>query len=281
MRKLLLALIIAIVYGGFAFFGEIQSLPKFQWILVLSTITFAGYVVRALRWKLLLANQNMKISMWVAFKTYVAGLAFIITPGKLGEVAKAELMKNKFGFKRKSVVFVVVIERLFDIIGLAILGIMGAFWVAMTHIKSLLFLGVGIFLGLLALYIFRKRIKIIEEELERLGDWKLILACTILSPIAWAFEIFELVLLSHFVNFPINFMQAAFVFTTATLFGNLIMTPGGIGAIEIGLIGVLMQYGMVKSLATLVTLTIRITTFWFGFFAGILFWFLESRRSRA
>ncbi|MBR9681466.1 MAG: flippase-like domain-containing protein [Candidatus Altiarchaeota archaeon] len=278
MRKLLAILVIVVVYGAFMLVGEVNQFPNLGWLLLFSAITLVGYGFRALRWKLLMDNQKMRMSFFDAFRTYIAGLAFVITPGKMGEVAKAELMKDKFGFRRKPVVFTVIIERIFDVVGLAIIGLIGAAWVAVTYIKQLLFLIGGVFVAMFILYFFRSKIKLIESELEKLGNWKLITICTLLSLVAWGFEIFELVLISSFVNFPLNFFQAAFAFTGATLIGNAVMTPGGIGAAEVGLIGILLQYGMTKPVASLVTLTIRITTLWFGFFLGAFFWMLVSKQ---
>ncbi len=277
MRKLLAVFGVAILYGFLVFLGDVKQFPNPVWLLLLSGITLAGYFFRALRWKLLMDRQAMHLSMWDAFRTYVAGLAFVVTPGKMGEVAKAELMKSKFGFRRKPVVFTVVVERIFDIIGMAIIGLIGAVWVAINYTGRLLILAGGLPIVLLILYLFRNKIKFIESELEKLGDLKLISLCTLLSPLAWAFEVLEIVILSHFVNFPLNFFQAAFAFAGATLLGNISMTPGGIGTAEVGLAGILMQYGMNKSLASLATLTIRMTTLWFGFFIGILFWVWVGR----
>ena len=83
MRKITAILALVVVYGVFVFLGDVKQFPNPMWLVLFSLITLGGYFFRSLRWKLLMDSQDMKISMWDAFKTYIAGLAFIVTPGKI------------------------------------------------------------------------------------------------------------------------------------------------------------------------------------------------------
>ncbi|HDR53338.1 MAG TPA: flippase-like domain-containing protein [archaeon] len=281
MGKLLAILLVIVVYGALMLVGDVKQLPPLGWVAGLSLLTLGGYFFRGLRWKILLNSQGMKIGMWQAVKTYVAGLAFIVTPGKMGEVVKAELMKDKFGFRRKGVAFLVVIERIMDVLGLGLIGLVGAAGVATGYLKHMFLVVAGLAgVGIVA-YLFRRKIKWFESELEKIGDVKLIVVGLVLSVFAWGFEVCELLIVSHLMGFPLGVFQTMFIFTAALILGNLLMTPGGVGAAEAGMVGLLIGYGMDKSSASLATLTVRLTTFWFGFMLGAICWLLVSRQTPA
>jgi len=90
-----------LLYGAFILYSQGITLPKIEWLLLLFSLTMVNYTLRALRWKILLGRNGLDIGVKEALETYLAGLFFIITPGKLGEIAKAELMKEKYGLARK------------------------------------------------------------------------------------------------------------------------------------------------------------------------------------
>ncbi len=267
-----------VVYGIMILFSEKLIFPSVWLVILLCVLTFFDYILKSIRWKILLNHYGMKISFLESIKTYVAGLMFVITPGKVGSVIKAELMNKRHGFTHKKVGFVVVVERLFDIIAHIIIGGTMAFFVAQQYLKSMWLIFGIILIGLIGLYFFRNKFKFIKDELGKLKDTKLIIITTILSVISWMIEDIEIwiavLCLGEFITLP----QAAFAFSASLVLGNLSMIPGGLGATEATSTGLLLLFSISNELATSVTMLTRFTTLWFGFIIGTITWFLTYKQ---
>jgi len=270
----------ALIYGLLILFSERIAFPSIQATFLIFLLTFLGYLMRGARWKLLLKKNGMEIGYSDAVKTFIAGLAFIITPGKLGEVAKSELMKEKYGFKRKKIIFLTVVERAFDIFANLIIAFFGATAIASQFLKNFLFLLLGFILISLLIYLFRGKIKMVEEEIASLGDPKLIVSCLFISILAWGIEGIEVWILAKDFEFNLSILKSLFAFSASLIFGNLTMLPGGLGSAEAALITLLSMYGIEKGIASIITIAVRLSTFWFGFFLGSLFWFLLGMSGR-
>lgn len=266
------------VYGIMILSSEKLIFPSVGIVIFLCVLTFFDYLLKSIRWKILLNHYGMKISFLESVKTYIAGLMFVITPGKVGSVVKAELMNKRHGFTHKKVGFVVVVERIFDIIAHIIIGGTMAFFVARQYLKSIWLIFGIILLGLMGLYFFRDKFKLIKKELEKLKDLKLIMITTCLSVVSWIIENFEVWLALLYFGEFITFPQAAFAFSASLVLGNLSMMPGGLGATEATSTGLLLLFAVNKEVATSVTMLTRLTTLWFGFIIGSITWFLTYKQ---
>ncbi|MBR9680141.1 MAG: flippase-like domain-containing protein [Candidatus Altiarchaeota archaeon] len=280
MRKMLLALLVIVVYSSMFFFGEMSSIPRLDWILLLCGLTIFNYVLRALRWKILLNKNGFEIGLADSIKTYLAGLAFILTPGKMGELMKAQLMKDKFGFNRKSTAFLIVIERVFDILGHVIIGLVSSYFLASVYLNSFALITVGLLVCGAGLYLVKNRLTAFKTEIESLGSLRLLVFLSAISALAWFFEVLELVIIGNWLGFQIGLFEAGLVFSGGLLIGNIVMTPGGIGSAEAGMVGLLAVFGAGKTLATEMTLYVRLATLWFGFLLGAGLWYLMTRESK-
>jgi len=278
MENVLLFLGLAVfVYGLILLFSEKIILPSPGSLFLVLSLTLLSYAIRAERWRKLLERNGLKLSFGEALKTYIAGLAFIITPGKLGEVAKAQLMKERFGFPRKKGVFLTVVERAFDILANLLIASSLGIAVASSYLKSFLSLLLLLSIFFAILYLFRKRLRAVEEEISSLGDPLFILYTVLLSLIAWTVEGLEVLLLVWNFGKSISVIQAVFAFSASLILGNLSMLPGGLGGTEACLIAFLTLYGIEQAAAGSVTIAVRLATFWFGFALGSLLWFLLSK----
>ena len=97
----------------------------------------------------------MKIKFREAILTYISGFAFSLTPAKSGELMKAELMNKRHGFNRKTVSFVVVVERAFDMVSHIIIGGISALFVAQQYVLNLWWIFILFMLGATTLFVFR------------------------------------------------------------------------------------------------------------------------------
>jgi uncharacterized membrane protein YbhN (UPF0104 family) len=272
---LYVALLAAVSYGALALFSGGFAVPSPGLVAVLCALTLVDYTLKGVRWKLLLDHYGMRIGLWEAVKTYVAGLLFVVTPAKAGTVVKAELMKRRHGFARKPVVFVTVVERAMDITAHVVLGGVAAVFVASQYLTTLWAAGAVVALGLAVLYLFRGKLEFIREELEKLNDPALLARGIGLSLLSWGMEDLQLLLAVLWLGGQLTPMQAFFAFSASLVLGNVTFLPGGLGATEAGSVALLTLFGVGTALATTATLTVRFTTLWLGFGLGAVAWFLS------
>lgn len=268
------SLLAVVSYGALVTFSGGIAVPSPRLVVLLSLLTLADYFLKGVRWKTLLDHYGMRVDLWEAVKTYVAGLVFVVTPAKAGTVMKAELMHRRHGFDRKPVVFLTAVERAMDITSHVIFGGVAAAFVASQYLKSLWAVGGIVAAGLAGLFLFRHRLEFIREELENLNDPKLLVRGMALSLVSWGFEDIQLWLAVLWLGGDLSLMQAFFAFSASLVLGNITFLPGGLGATEAGSVGMLLLFGLVRPLATTATMTVRLTTLWLGFALGALAWFL-------
>ena len=88
------------------------------------------------RWNLLLKNSNIHVPIKDNFKIYLSGFALSIIPGKVGELIKSQLLKTKFGIPRERTAPIVLVEQLYNIIGIVGVSILGIWYFISCIITS-------------------------------------------------------------------------------------------------------------------------------------------------
>lgn len=92
-----------------------------RWVLVSVTGALLSLVVRALRWRSLLAGGEM-IGAWsLVSATFIGILANNLLPARLGEVVRAWVLARREGARVTTVLASVVVERLLDVIAVLVL----------------------------------------------------------------------------------------------------------------------------------------------------------------
>lgn len=273
---LVYALLLAFVsYGALAMFSEGVVLPGWPFVAMLSALTLVDYLLKSYRWQVLLGHYGMHISFREAVKTYVAGLMFIVTPAKAGTVVKAQLMKKRHGFSRKRTAFLAVVERAFDMVAHLVIAGMAALFVASQYAQSIGAAAVVIALGVAGLYVFRHKLSFVRQEMEELRDLRLVVRSLVLSVVSWALEAFEVWLAVLYFGGAVTVPQAFFAFSGSLILGNITLMPGGLGATEASLVGLLVLFAVSNAVAASTTMLIRFTTLWLGFLLGTAMWFLS------
>jgi uncharacterized membrane protein YbhN (UPF0104 family) len=273
-----IALLALVSYGALAMFSEGIVLPGWEIVALLSVLTVIDCVMRSYRWKLLLRHYGMDVSFGEAVKTYLAGLMFILTPAKAGTVVKAELMNKRHGFSRNRTAFLTIVERVFDVLAHVLIAGVAALFVAREYVNSLGILALLMTVGVAALYLFRHKLAFIREELEELRDAKLIATSLIISVASWGIEAFEVLLAASYFGATIGVAQAFFAFSGSLILGNITLLPGGLGATEASMVGLLTFFAVSASAAASITMLVRFTTLWVGFLLGAVFWFLTFHK---
>lgn len=133
-RKIILSLTIGLAFSGASIYVSFRNVPlaqlldyvksiNFWWIIPSTIVGLSTYLVRALRWRVIL-KPIKKIGFWHAFHPLV--IAFTINcllPGRLGELARPAILYKRDKVEFSKVLATVLVERVFDIVTLLLLFI--------------------------------------------------------------------------------------------------------------------------------------------------------------
>ena len=241
------------------------------------------------RWNLLLKNSNVHVPIKDNLKIYLSGFALSITPGKVGELIKSQLLKTKFGIPREKTAPIVLVEQLYNIIGIIGVSILGLWY---FEFGAHIILIAASFLVILLILISSKRlfekfltllsrIKFLSQYTSSFSNsydvlrkstrgWVVVYA-SILSIVFWLVEsvIAYFVLLSFGVNY-IEFLSVITTYTSSIILGVASFLPLGIGVVEGSLAGFFTLQGVDVSIALTLVIFIRIFTRWIAVSVGFV-----------
>lgn len=295
-KKLLIGMALGfVIYVAIAFIADLEELAlagsQFNWWIfpLVLALAFSNYLVRLLRWHRYLRSVAVAVTPAESATVFFAGLAMSVTPGKFGELLKAQYIKNINGTNRRVTAPVIVAERLTDLIGVLFLASFGVFTLNYGTVVFFIVLGViALAVGVIAtrpvalacirvlapLPVVGKRVdKLIEayESMSTLMRPANLLPATLLAIIAWACEAtgFYLVI-NAFPGQNVGFETASFIYAFAILVGAVSMLPGGLGATEGTMAGLLLFVHVTGARAVAATLITRLATLWFAVAIGLL-----------
>ncbi|AWV90444.1 lysylphosphatidylglycerol synthase transmembrane domain-containing protein [Bradymonas sediminis] len=292
----------ALVYAAIALFtdakGLLASLASFPVSVVLAALGLSvlNYALRFAKWQLYLKKLNFAVPLGASLNIFIAGMAMSVTPGKIGEVLKSMLLKERYDLPVARSAPIVFAERITDLLGLFVIAGVG---IATFDFGRVAFGAALVLVGLLIVVLNRPSIvhKLLNlwEKLPLVGhlrgpleqsyeaarellSWRLLSGTTVLSVLGWSMEAFAFYLILHALGAEHATLQSAsFIFAMTTILGAISFLPGGLGVAEASMIGVLMLMGIFgdESSATAATYLIRFTTLWFGVLLGLgaLGWF--------
>lgn len=293
--KILLFIAIGfIIFIALSFFADvshiIRSFQIFKWFYlpVILFLAFLNYFLRFLKWDYYLSLINIKLAKNESFIIFMSGLAMSVTPGKLGEFLKAYLIKELKGTPISYSAPIVVAERFTDFIAIVILSTYGIFLFQYGSyaliVSTMLVLGFlfivschPLFLKIIHclhnvpfLYKISHRIETAYQSAQRLMAPKPLIVATLISIGAWFCECYAFYLVFKGLIVSVSLPHATFVYAFSTLIGAVSMLPGGLGATEGSMTGLLMLLEIPKHTAVTATIIIRICTLWFAVFVGIV-----------
>ena len=113
--------------------GRLFTQVDITYLYAMPAYTVALIAVRAWRWNLLLAAQDVAFTPWKAYSAYASGI-FVgtFTPGRLGDLSKALYVRQEQEVSWKSALVGAVLDRLFDVLFMGCLAI----W-AVVHLDLL------------------------------------------------------------------------------------------------------------------------------------------------
>nr|MEE4269419.1 lysylphosphatidylglycerol synthase transmembrane domain-containing protein [Candidatus Krumholzibacteria bacterium] len=291
----ILAVVIYALVGLWVGFEDLKTqLAGFppSYFLGLAFLSLLNYGLRFFRWHLYLDQVRLKLPLRDSLGLYFSAYVMVITPGKVGEVFKAAIMREKFGIPLAKGLPVVLAERVYDFLAVLILAAIGlATWPA-----SYAGLGPGLILSasvpavLLVLHNARIRAWLLNKlgKAPLLRDQHLALddslstletlfrpvpfaGYSLLSVVAWMAECLGLWLACRGLGWGIPTPDAVFTYAAGTLVGSLSFLPGGLGGTEATIIYLLQSLGLDAATGATVALIVRLFTLWLAVVIGLGF----------
>ncbi len=253
-------------------------------ILAGFAIYYVGFPLRGWRWVLLLRGSGHVISARDGTEIiFISWLVNCLVPAKLGDIYRAYLLKINSTVSLSRTFGTVFIERILDLFAIAVLGL-GAGYVSFRTglppiVQFLFALGIGVVIvlaaGLLTMRNFGRRIILrlplpqrVVEFYDRFEEGvfgavalRQMPILIVLTGLIWTTEAMRLFLVVEALGIPgvhLGISGSFFVALCGSLLTAVPLTPGGLGIVETGVVGILrLAYGVPASAALAITLVDR------------------------
>jgi glycosyltransferase 2 family protein len=286
------AVLTVVVFAGLFLFGDAgqvtSALAQFDMraFAVVIGLTTVGYLVRFVKWELYLDELDIDVPRTTSLTVFFSGLMMVVTPGKAGEVWKAWLLRDMEDVPASKTTPVVGAERITDVVSLAVLASVGV--VAYGRSPAILAAVVVAFVAGLGLLQWRAgclRILSWAEGLPVVGEYadefetfyestyvlfrfRPLALATVLSIAAWALEGIALWVTLAGFGVEVSILAAVFVFALGSVIGAVSLLPGGLGAAEASMTGLLLTFSVAEPIAVAATLVVRVGTLWYAAVLG-------------
>jgi uncharacterized protein (TIRG00374 family) len=284
-----------IVWCIVSFRGDLQKIsfaPLLQnkvQVLLAVALSLTNYAFRVVRWRWYLARLGHDVSPGFAALTYVAGFAFTLSPGKVGELVRARYYVP-VGIPIRDVAAAFTVERLMDLVALLVLALLMvrvgvAAW-AITA-GAVLLIGTVLLTSLprkLASWLtgsVRVAPSFVSRFLASLSGYltaaralltsKALVVGLVIALCAWGLEGLGLGVLGA-VFAPgqtVGYINVG-IYAVAVLLGTASFLPGGLGSTEAAMTALLTHQGYSIAAAVSTAIACRMVTLWLGVGVGWL-----------
>lgn len=294
-RLIIVTLVAVAIYAAFSIYADVgklgDRLRQFAPGAVLAALglAFGNYVLRFARWEIYLRLVGVRAPRVASALVFLAGFAMSVTPGKVGELIKALLLKEAAGADPARVAPVVVAERLTDLLALVLLGVAGvaAYGVALPVVAvaaAITLAGVIVLSwrraahALIALVARVPRVGKIAPRLLDSYDHLGVLVrpghlvwATAVGALAWLCECLGFAIIVHaFPGAVVPVGLATLIYAATTVAG--VVSPGGLLITESSMTLMLVTAGkgLDQPAAVAATILTRLCTLWFAVILGLV-----------
>jgi len=296
-KTTIMILILIVIYVAFLLSTDITKVQNnltsmnYFYLLIAVVLWSSGNVVRIIRWHIFLKEIDDKVPFKSNIKYYLAGFAFILSPGRVGEVVRSPYLKRDYGIPISKTASIVFVERFYDLLGITVLLSIGLLFIEFE--KSILLIPLTIIA--LAILIFKNkrfltyivgktsRIKFLSmlnsnfeelyESAQKILKIKFLAAGIVLSTITYFLQALAVFYLVVGFGEIITLEQITVIFTSSQFVAALTMIPAGIGVFDGGMAGLLVLYDLDYDIAVAIIILIRLMSI--GLFSGIGMIFLH------
>jgi glycosyltransferase 2 family protein len=291
------------------------SRASITWILVLILLLLLSHLIRAYRWKIIIASVKPDASIINLFGALMVGYGVNCAVPRLGEISRAVVLGKWEKISRTSMLGTVIVERVIDILSFAIAVIISGYiysgniyetfpWLKTSlYVVTVLMIAVIIFLLLLIKFkerltkiVISKLSKVSEKlalklayvfemlivgfgSLKGLGNILLTILLTVVILLVYSLNSY----ISFFIfgmenNSVVNFGMAWVVMSISSI-GVLIPTPGGMGSYHTFIKSILvLLYGFGKEISLAYAVVTHIVSYLLFIFSSLFFFFWLNKK---
>jgi len=295
-NRLILVLVAVVgIYAIFLFISDYNIISekisnfKTNYLPLIFLFVSASWIPIIVKWQFLLKNCEIHVPLKKSILVFFSGVAFEITPGQIGALIKSQLLKTSSNVPRTKTAPIIVIEKVYDLIGAILASIIGIIILGMDFyliIIAILALAIIFFFMFYrpASEIFFKRItktRFFSKYVENMSEFNAIVqkstnvkaatVCILLSVTYWF--IISAGAYYTLIAFDVNildYLTVLSIYTTSILLGAISFVPAGIGVTEGSIAGLFTLNGIDVSTALILSVMIRVLTLWFSVSVGFI-----------
>lgn len=243
----IIVLIFFVYNSGFIQNPDIVLNLKFPSLLAAFLFTQITIFFKILRWQYLCFYYGVPITFRESLGIVIASFFPAgVSPGRIGDIMKADLMKIKYSLPYRDGISMVFYERTFELIAIFLIAIGVIFIGYSTKYSQILefILFILIFLGIMYLYsdrviliiqnLTKKKLKIFNTEEIKIKKIPIFVALItfILTILALGCEFIRLWLVASSFGYSLPIFNLSIFFSLAVLLGLISQIPLGIGITE-------------------------------------------------
>ena len=284
-----MVLLTCLVFAGIAGYGDFRQVWRLLVEFPLSHLLLAfglallNYILRFIRWAYYLRVLNIDVAGPVSFLIFLSGLAMTITPGKVGELVKSYLLRDRSGVAVSASLPVVIMERLTDLVSIALMGLVG-----LALLPPLISWGLVLVLAivtvamyvlttrhsnrLLALPLLRRwgeQMRQSRDGMRELTRPAPLAVAVALGFLSWVSEGVALWVVLEGLGADVGVLLSLPIYAGSVLVGAATTLPGGLVGTEGAMVALLQQTGAERDIAAVGTLLVRVATLWFAVGVGL------------
>jgi len=283
------------IYAIFLFISDYNVITekisnfKINYLPLILLLVSASWVPLIIKWHFLLKNSEINIPLTKSIAVFFSGVAFDITPGQIGTLIKSQLLKTSSNISRTKTVPIVIVEKIYDLIGAILASVIGIiilgmeFYLIIIAISSLVVIFFFMyhkpaselfFDRITKLKFFSKYVENISEfneVIKKSTNVKVATICILLALTYW----FMVSAAAYYtlIAFDVNildYLKVLAIYTTSSLLGAISFIPGGIGITEGSIAGLFTLNGIDVSTALILSVMIRVLTLWYTVGVGFV-----------
>lgn len=286
-------------------------------LLALVPFAVWSYGLRVIRWHTLVARLTPGLPLKVSAHSQVVGFAFSATPGRVAELYKLKLLERSANLPVARSLPAAVVERLTDVAAFGLLAVVGGLfnWSGLGtegHTTWWAILGIGLIIVAAVYHLGRRHVDW-GARLTALRDiWRdhgaryarflpgagrlsamlaqvhaggamvsgpstltFAVACVVLGRLGDSVILYQI---AQAVGYPMPYTMALLMIGSAGLAGGITFSPGGLGATEATLVGLIMARGAPLGAAMVAAFGARALIYWLWVLLGLLVFVVSHRK---
>ena len=296
-KTTIMILILIVIYVAFLLSTDITKVQNnlktmnYSYLLIAIALWSSGNIFRIIRWHLFLKEIEDKVPFKENVLYYLAGFAFLLTPGRLGEIIRSPYIKRDYGISIPKTASIVFVERFYELLGIVIVLSVG---LVFTEFQRTILL-VPLAIIVVAIVVFKNK-KLLFNILNKISKIRLLKNIStnfeesyntivklskpkffVIGTITSTIRAFLMGLAVYFLvlslSAKLSFEEVLVIFPASQLVAALSMIPGGIGIFDGGIVGLFFAFNVPYDIAITTTILIRIIGI--GLFSGIGLIFLR------